>query len=152
MGGGGEQQGYSCGLAVRGCSRAEGVDCPSLAQPLDHLLQLAATSGLGNLDGQRDRIGHEHWLASVRRGGRRGGGRLRWRCVLPDELRDGRVELHLSPLQGGVTVLVDQLSVGLGTQQRLHARLVPSVSGHHQGGGALDVLLVGVGGVLQQYE
>ena len=38
------------------------------------------------------------------------------------------------------------------SQQCLHARLVPSVSGHHQGSEAVDVLQVRVGRVLQQYE
>ena len=36
-------------------------------------------------------------------------------------------------------------AIGLGSQQRLHARLVPLASGHHQGGAALVGLQVGVG-------
>ena len=72
--------------------------------------------------------------------------------MLPEELRDGRVALVLGVLQGGVAVFVEQLGVGLGSQQRLHARLVPFASGIHQGGAALDVLQVGVGRVLQQDE
>ena len=58
------------------------------------------------------------------------GGRLRRRCVLPDE----------------------QLGVSLGSQQRLHARLLPCRSGRHQGGAADDELHVDVGRVLQQEE
>eukprot|EP00964_Phaeocystis_antarctica_P110436 scaffold74795_cov63-Phaeocystis_antarctica.AAC.2 len=61
-------------------------------------------------------------------------------CVLPEELRDGRVALHLSPVQGGAAVDVEQLGVGLGSQQGLHTRLLPSGSSPHQGGVAVDVL------------
>ena len=53
--------------------------------------------------------------------------------MLPDESYDGRVALVLGVLQGGVAFVVEQLGVGLGAQQRLHARLVPIVSGPHQG-------------------
>ena len=45
--------------------------------------------------------------------------------MLPEELRDGRVVIHLSPVQGGVAVVVEQLGAGLGSQQGLHARLLP---------------------------
>ena len=38
---GGVQQGFGCGPNVLSFGRAERVDPPSLAQPLDHLLQLA---------------------------------------------------------------------------------------------------------------
>eukprot|EP00964_Phaeocystis_antarctica_P019345 scaffold10687_cov53-Phaeocystis_antarctica.AAC.3 len=72
--------------------------------------------------------------------------------VLPDELRDSRLAVEFGPLQGGLTVLVEQLGVGLGAQQGLHARLFPSGSGHHQGGGVVDVLQVRVSRVLQQEE
>jgi len=80
----------------------------------------------------------------------RGGG-LRRRCVLPEELRDGRVAVVFGVLEGGARPLLSkQLGVGLGSQQRLHARLVPLVNGHHQGGGTVEVLQVGVGRVLQE--
>eukprot|EP00964_Phaeocystis_antarctica_P114414 scaffold78380_cov61-Phaeocystis_antarctica.AAC.5 len=138
--------------AAAPCSRvAQCVDRPFLVKPLDHLRQLASLCRLVDLEGKRGIRAH-HGLASVRWGGRRGGGRLRRRCVLPDELRDGRVALVLSPLQGGAALFVEQLGVGLGSQQGLHARLVPSASGHHQGGGTLAGLQVGVGRVLQQDE
>eukprot|EP00964_Phaeocystis_antarctica_P060952 scaffold36377_cov66-Phaeocystis_antarctica.AAC.5 len=95
-------------------------------------------------------------LASVRWSGRgdgkRGVGSRRWRCVLPDESCGGRVALGLGPLLGDVATLVEQLGVGLGSQQGLHARLVPSASGQHQGGGATVGLQVGVGRVLQEEE
>ena len=51
-----------------------------------------------------------------------------------------------------MAVVVEQLGVGLGSQQRLDARLVPMVSGRYQGGDALVVLQVEVGRVLQQDE
>ena len=44
--------------------------------------------------------------------------------MLPDELRGGRVALGLGPLQGSVAVFVEQLSVGLGSQQGLDALLL----------------------------
>ena len=72
--------------------------------------------------------------------------------MLPDELRGGRVDLTLGPLQGCVALAFEQLRVGLGSQQGLHARLVPLVSGQHQSGDAVGVLQVGVGRVLQQDE
>ena len=72
--------------------------------------------------------------------------------MLPEESRGGRVAFDLGHLQGGVAVLVEQLGVGTGSQQGLHARLVPSHSGQYQGGAAVDVLQVGVGRVLQQNE
>ena len=55
-------------------------------------------------------------------------------------------------LQGGEAVFVEQLSVGLGSQQRLHARLLPFARSHHQGGVALDASQVRVGRVLQEDE
>ena len=67
------------------------------------------------------------------------------RGVVLDEHRDCRVALGLGVLQGGVAVIVEQLGVSLGSQQRVSACLVPSESGQHQGGGAVDVLQVGVG-------
>ena len=76
--------------------------------------------------------------------GRRVNGKRDWlrrRGVLPDELCDGRVAVALGQLQGGAAVLdVDQLGVGLGSQQGLHARLVPFGSSCHQGGEAVGVL------------
>ena len=81
-----------------------------------------------------------------------GGGRLRRRGVLPDELRGGRVALGLGTLQGGKAAFEEQLGVGLGSQQRLHARLVPAESGPHQGGATEVGLQVGVGRKLQQDE
>jgi len=51
-----------------------------------------------------------------------------------------------------VVVIVHQLSVGLGSQQGLHARQLPCAGGHHQGGLAGVGLMVGVGRVLQQEE
>jgi hypothetical protein len=70
--------------------------------------------------------------------------------VLLEELRGGRTAVVFGVLEGGAAVVVEQLGVGLGTDQGLHARLVPMVSGSHQGGFAVDVLQVGVGRVLQQ--
>ena len=49
-----------------------------------------------------------------------------------------------------MAVTVNQFGVGLGSQQGLHARLVPLVSGRHQAGAAVDVLRVRVGRVLQE--
>ena len=71
---------------------------------------------------------------------------------MPDEGCDGRVALGLGKLQGGATLLGAQLGVGLGSQQGLHARLLPFVSGPRQGGVAVNVLQVGVGRVHQQDE
>eukprot|EP00964_Phaeocystis_antarctica_P026356 scaffold14843_cov70-Phaeocystis_antarctica.AAC.2 len=144
VGSGGVQKGEGCGLTVNSFTRAERVDRPSLAQPLDHLLQLASPGRLEDLDGQRGGSAHRG-LASVRWGGRRGCGRLWQRCVLSDERRHGCVACVLGPPQGGVAVAVEQLGVRLTLQQGLHARLVPFSSGRHQGGAAADVLPVGVG-------
>eukprot|EP00964_Phaeocystis_antarctica_P049136 scaffold28460_cov64-Phaeocystis_antarctica.AAC.4 len=52
VGSGGVQQAIGNGLTTLSCSRAERVDRPSLAQPLDHLLQLASPGRLEDLDGQ----------------------------------------------------------------------------------------------------
>eukprot|EP00964_Phaeocystis_antarctica_P038556 scaffold22058_cov73-Phaeocystis_antarctica.AAC.1 len=71
-------------------------------------------------------------------------------CVLPEELRDGRVALHLSPVQGGTAFDVEQLGAGLGSQQGLHARLVPSGSGPHKSSVAVDVLQVDARSTPQQ--
>ena len=49
---GGEQQGVGCGLTVASSSRAERVDQPALAQPLDHLLQLALCRRMLDLFGK----------------------------------------------------------------------------------------------------
>jgi len=76
------------------------------------------------------------------------GGRRRRRGVLTDEGCGGRVALDLGPLQGCAALVVEQLGVGLGSQQRLHARPVAFISGPHQSGLATDVLQVGVGRVL----
>eukprot|EP00964_Phaeocystis_antarctica_P019301 scaffold10665_cov67-Phaeocystis_antarctica.AAC.4 len=150
---GGVQQGCGCGLAIFSWSRAERVDRPSLAQPVGHLLQLASPGRVVDLEMQRGGRRAHRGLAIVRWGGRRGGGRLRWRrCVLPDEPRGGRLALGSGVMQGGVAVAVEQLGVGLGSQQRLHARLLPLLSGHHQGGEAVAGLQVGVGRVLQEEE
>eukprot|EP00964_Phaeocystis_antarctica_P138324 scaffold103006_cov66-Phaeocystis_antarctica.AAC.7 len=59
------QQGYGSGLTVVSWSRADRVDRPSLAQPLDHLLQLALLGRLEDLEGQRGGRVHRG-LASVR--------------------------------------------------------------------------------------
>eukprot|EP00964_Phaeocystis_antarctica_P072206 scaffold44129_cov61-Phaeocystis_antarctica.AAC.5 len=128
------------------------VDAPASLQQHPHHLQLAV--GCGGVEDVGTKSGGA--LASVRWGGKRGGGRLwRRRCVLPDELRGGRVALVLGVLQGGVAIVVEQLGVGLGSQQSLHARLVPSASeesGRHQGTVASAGLQVRVGRVLQQDE
>ena len=44
------------------------------------------------------------------------------------------------------------IGVGLGSEQRLHARLLPFTSGQHHGGEALVGQQVGVGRVLQEHE
>ena len=73
--------------------------------------------------------------------------------MLLDELRGECVALRLGPLQGGEAVVIEQLGVGLGSQQGLHACLLPVASGVHQGGAAVDAgLQVNVGRVLQQNE
>eukprot|EP00964_Phaeocystis_antarctica_P157694 scaffold128002_cov57-Phaeocystis_antarctica.AAC.1 len=57
--------------------------------------------------------------------------------------------LGLGPLQCGAAITsVEQLGVGLGSQQGLHARLLPFASGHNQGGLAIAGLPVRVGRVL----
>eukprot|EP00964_Phaeocystis_antarctica_P091884 scaffold58983_cov66-Phaeocystis_antarctica.AAC.1 len=73
------KQADGCGLTVTCWNRAERVGPPSLAQPLDHLLQLASRHQLVNLEGQRGGRARRG-LVSVRWGSRRGGGRLRRRC------------------------------------------------------------------------
>jgi hypothetical protein len=128
VGCGGMQQAYGCGPAVCSSNRAERVNPHPLAQPLDHRPQLASLSRLEDLEGQRGSRAH-CGLASVRWGGRHGGGRLRRRCVPPDELCDGGVALGLSlqgcggfaalglaVLQGGaaVSVRVGQIRAGRG--------------------------------------
>ena len=78
------------------------------------------------------------------------------RSVLPDELGDGRVARRTR--QGGVTFIGVQLGGGwcaaqcssvvlplARSSQRLHTRLLPSVSGQRQSGGTLGVLQVRVG-------
>eukprot|EP00964_Phaeocystis_antarctica_P008044 scaffold4324_cov57-Phaeocystis_antarctica.AAC.5 len=104
---GGVQQTEGHGPPVFRCSRVERVDRPSLAQPLDHPRQLALPCRVEDLDGQRG--GRAHPGLSVRWGGRLGGGRLWRRCVLPGELRSGRLALDLGPLRCGAAVYVDQL-------------------------------------------
>eukprot|EP00964_Phaeocystis_antarctica_P004695 scaffold2548_cov66-Phaeocystis_antarctica.AAC.2 len=148
---GGVYQGHDYGLTVNNWSRTERVDRPALTQPLGHLQQLASGSRVEDLDGQRGGRALRR-LASVWWGGRRGGGRLRRRGVLPDEVHDGGVALMLGVLQRGEAVFVEQLGVGLGPQQGLHARLLPFDSGRNQGSAAVNVLQVGVGRVLQQEE
>eukprot|EP00964_Phaeocystis_antarctica_P026042 scaffold14647_cov60-Phaeocystis_antarctica.AAC.6 len=56
----------------------------------------------------------------------------------------------LSSSWGTDAIVVEQLGVGLGSQQGLHALLLPKVSGLFQGGVAVDILRVRVGRVLQQ--
>eukprot|EP00964_Phaeocystis_antarctica_P134526 scaffold98808_cov69-Phaeocystis_antarctica.AAC.14 len=149
---GGVQQAVGCGgLTNYIWKRAKRVDQSSLANPLGHLLQLASRGRVVELEGQRGGSAHRG-LTSIRWGGRRGGGRLRWRCELPDEIRDGRVALGFGLLQDGVAVFVEQLGVGLGSQQGLHARLVPCANRPHQDGDADIVLQVGVRRVLQEDE
>ena len=70
--------------------------------------------------------------------------------MLPDELCGGRLALSLGVPQGGEAFVVEQLGVGLGSQQGLHARLLTSAGGRHQGGAAFVGLQVGVGRVLQE--
>ena len=53
--------------------------------------------------------------------------------MLSDEGCDGRVALVFGPLQGDLAVVVEQLGVGLGSQQGLHAHLSSLASGRHQG-------------------
>mmetsp|Transcript_6470 Transcript_6470/g.15990 ORF Transcript_6470/g.15990 Transcript_6470/m.15990 type:complete len:200 (-) Transcript_6470:285-884(-) len=73
--------------------------------------------------------------------------------MLQDELRYLRLALGLSPLQGGVLGFkVEQLGVGPGSQQGLHARHVPLGRGQHECGVAVDVLHVRAGRVLQEEE
>ena len=67
-----------------------------------------------------------HGLASGRWGGRRGGGRLRRHCVLPDELRGGRLALDLSSLRCGATADIDQLGGGPDEEQGVHASQHPA--------------------------
>eukprot|EP00964_Phaeocystis_antarctica_P110435 scaffold74795_cov63-Phaeocystis_antarctica.AAC.1 len=55
-------------------------------------------------------------------------GRMRRCCVLPDELRGGRLARGLGPPQGGAAVPVAQLGACLTLQQHLYARLLPSGS------------------------
>eukprot|EP00964_Phaeocystis_antarctica_P072119 scaffold44064_cov70-Phaeocystis_antarctica.AAC.8 len=57
-----------------------------------------------------------------------------------------------STVAGGAAVAVEQLDVGPGSQQGLHARLLPLVSRLHQGGDAAVGLQVEVGRVLQEEE
>eukprot|EP00964_Phaeocystis_antarctica_P155126 scaffold124113_cov63-Phaeocystis_antarctica.AAC.6 len=129
------------------------VDACASLQQLPHDLQVAADHGRVQQDLDRQRAGRALCgLAGVRWGGRRGGGSLRRRCVLLDEGYGGRVALKLGALQGGAAVVVEQLGVGLGSQQGLHARLLPFESGTHQGGAAVAVLQVTVGQVLQEDE
>eukprot|EP00964_Phaeocystis_antarctica_P003709 scaffold1995_cov75-Phaeocystis_antarctica.AAC.2 len=143
------EQADGCGLTVTCWNRAERVDRPSVAQPLDHLLQLASRHRLVDLEGQRGGRARRG-LVSVRWGGRRGGGRLRRRCVLPDEIRGAVLARVFGPLQDGAAVAVEQLGVGLGSQQGLHARPLPLPGGHHQGGGAVAGLEVRAGRVVQE--
>eukprot|EP00964_Phaeocystis_antarctica_P077597 scaffold48181_cov63-Phaeocystis_antarctica.AAC.6 len=88
------QQGFGCVSTVSNCARVERIDRPSLAQPLDHLLQLASPGRVVDLAGQRGGRAHRG-LASVRWGGRRNCSR-RGCCVLPGELRGGRLA-HVRP-------------------------------------------------------
>eukprot|EP00964_Phaeocystis_antarctica_P055097 scaffold32394_cov59-Phaeocystis_antarctica.AAC.1 len=62
----------------------------------------------------------------------------------------GRVALLFGPPQGGVALSIEQLGVGLGSQQRLHAWHLPSASGLHEGGDTAPGLQVRVGRVLQE--
>eukprot|EP00964_Phaeocystis_antarctica_P044829 scaffold25775_cov70-Phaeocystis_antarctica.AAC.1 len=105
---GGVQQSCTYGVTVVSWNRAARVDRPSLAQPLGHLLQLASLGRLVDLEGQRGGRTHRG-LVRVRWGGRRGGGRLRRRCVLPDELNGGSVALSLGVLPGGMAAFGAQL-------------------------------------------
>eukprot|EP00964_Phaeocystis_antarctica_P150737 scaffold118225_cov60-Phaeocystis_antarctica.AAC.3 len=145
------QQGYGCRPTVVSWNRADRVDRASLAQPLDHLLQLALLGRLKDLAGQQGGRRAHRDLTSVRWGGRRGKNGKMWRrCVLPDELRDGFVALTLGPPQGVAAVGGAQLGVGPGSQQGLHARLLPFASGHYQGSLPIPALQVRVGRVLQE--
>eukprot|EP00964_Phaeocystis_antarctica_P045402 scaffold26128_cov71-Phaeocystis_antarctica.AAC.2 len=112
-------------LAAAVCNRDAVVTRPSAVGTGQSASTLALPSRLVDLVGQRSgRPRALRELASV---------------VLPDELRDGRVALQLSMLQGGVAASVEQLGVGLGSQQHLHDYRLPSVSSQHQGGAAEDV-------------
>eukprot|EP00964_Phaeocystis_antarctica_P038557 scaffold22058_cov73-Phaeocystis_antarctica.AAC.2 len=114
-------------LVAATCSRPLAAVLPSgpLVQPLDHLLQLASPSRIEET--RRQRGGRApHGLASVRWGGRRGGGRLRRRCVLPEELCCGRLALDLGPLQS--CALVQLVGVGPDQQQSVHAPQHPGSS------------------------
>eukprot|EP00964_Phaeocystis_antarctica_P098286 scaffold64326_cov59-Phaeocystis_antarctica.AAC.7 len=100
VGYGGVQQGNGTGCMIGShgshcCKRAQRVDLTSLVQPLDHLLQLASPGCREYFFGQRGKRA-PRGLASVR-----WGGKLRWRCMLPKELRDGRLAVGLGPLQCG---------------------------------------------------
>eukprot|EP00964_Phaeocystis_antarctica_P045401 scaffold26128_cov71-Phaeocystis_antarctica.AAC.1 len=133
-------------LAAAVCSRVEVEGRP--LSPAGHLPQLASLGRVIDLEGQRGRA--HRGLTSVWWGGTRGGGRLWGRCVLPDKLRDGRVACGLGPLQGGIADVVEQFSVGLCSQQGLHARLLPVLNGSYQGGAAIVALQVRVRRVLQE--
>ena len=56
----------------------------------------------------------------------RGGGRLRRRCVVPDELRGGRLALDLSSLRCGAAAHVDQPGGGPDEKQGVHASQHPA--------------------------
>eukprot|EP00964_Phaeocystis_antarctica_P134074 scaffold98312_cov69-Phaeocystis_antarctica.AAC.2 len=71
-------------------------------------------------------------------------------CVLPDKVCNNFEPPCFGIPQGGAAFVVEQLRVGVGVQQGLHACLLPFVSGMHQGGAAVAVLQVGVGRALQQ--
>ena len=62
------------------------------------------------------------------------------------------IGITLSRATSRTLLHVEQLGVRVGSQQRLHARLVPSESGLHQGVVAAVVLQVRVGRVLQEDE
>eukprot|EP00964_Phaeocystis_antarctica_P077162 scaffold47815_cov67-Phaeocystis_antarctica.AAC.1 len=69
----------------------------------------------------------------------------------PSERHDACCRMSFA-VAGSEAVFVEQLGVGLGSQQGLHARLLPSGSSLNQGGLAIAGLQVGVGCVLQEEE
>eukprot|EP00964_Phaeocystis_antarctica_P008037 scaffold4323_cov57-Phaeocystis_antarctica.AAC.2 len=70
--------------------------------------------------------------------------------VPQEKKNDGGVAAVCSIHECGEAAVIEQLGVGLGAQQGLHACLLPFASGLHQGGLTVVVLQVGVGRVLQE--
>eukprot|EP00964_Phaeocystis_antarctica_P053067 scaffold31098_cov75-Phaeocystis_antarctica.AAC.1 len=145
------------------CSATAASGCDGNACCRVGSVEAVSCSGAGRAHVRRGRRdGLEHGRESEAEGGQ--GNRAEHHidhpcCRLPppDETHGARVAPALGILQGSVAVVVEQLGVGPGVQQGLHALLVPLVSSHHQGGVAALVdataaLHVRVGRVLQEEE